>query len=365
MLMTTGERDDRPVPERRMSRVETWIVVALLILACLQCTRAIFFQNVSWVDLHLYAEGRERMPFQGRVAMMPLLRAAGESRYMGLIAAAIDREARHQVGRRGLECAEPFSPEKLASLLAGTLCTLLAVAILFARGRSFGALQWLPAVIFLGVLYASYAARYEEAYWYPYDLPHMLIFGAACLCLLDGPLWMFFPLFVLDLPMRETSVFLIVVAVPVLVRRWRLPKAMPALAVMAALWLAVHLAITRAFAQNASETGSRLTLNLKNLALPLHWPQMASALGFLLIPVLLGRARLPDRYRWFLYWMLPCLLVTAWFGMLIESRIYLEWTMPIAYLASLELMNFIHSETPICAEATSLAEKRGAFGGVI
>ena len=246
-----------------MSRVETWIVVALLVLACLQCTRAIFFQNVSWVDLHLYSEGRERMPFQGRVAMMPLLRAASESRYMGLIAAAIDREDRHQVGRRGLACGEPFSPEKLASLLAGMLCTLLAVAILFARGRRFGALQWLPAVIFLGVLYASYAARYEEAYWYPYDLPHMLIFGAACLCLLDGPLWMFFPLFVLDLPMRETSVFLIVVAVPILVRRWRLPKAIPALAVMAALWLAVHLAITKAFAQNASETGSRLDVKFE------------------------------------------------------------------------------------------------------
>ena len=91
----------------------------------------------------------------------------------------------------------------------------MSVAILFARGRRFGALQWLPAVIFLAILYASYAARYEEAYWYPYDLPHMLIFGAACLCFLEGPLWMFFPLFVLDLPMRETSVFLIVVAVPV------------------------------------------------------------------------------------------------------------------------------------------------------
>jgi hypothetical protein len=88
MLMTSGERDDRPVPGRRMSRVETGIVLALLVLACLQSTRAIFLQNVSWVDLHLYAEGRERMPFQGRVAMMPLLRAAGESRYVGLIAAA-------------------------------------------------------------------------------------------------------------------------------------------------------------------------------------------------------------------------------------------------------------------------------------
>jgi hypothetical protein len=40
---------------------------------------------------------------------------------------------------------------------------------------------------------------------------------------------------------------------------------------------------------------------------------MASALGFLLVPVFLGRARLPVQFRWFLYWMLPCLLVTAWF----------------------------------------------------
>ena len=348
-----------------MSKVQTSVVVVLLVLACLQCTRAIFFQNVSRIDLRQYAAGQERMPFQGRIAMMPLLRAAGESPTMRAIAAAIDHEDQQQHGPGCAQCTEPFSPEKLVSLLAGTLCTLISVAILFALGRRFGALQWLPAVIFLAILYASYAARYEAALWYPYDLPHMLIFGAACLCLLEGPLWIFFPLFLVDLPMRETSLFLIVVAVPFLVRRWKLPRAVLTLFVMAALWFAVHLAIAKAFALNPSETGSRIVLNLKNLALPLHWPQMASALGFLLVPIFLGRARLPIRFRWFLYWMLPCLLVTAWFGMWIESRIFLEWSMPIAYLASIEILNLCDSQAITRSESANVARKQDVVGGGI
>jgi hypothetical protein len=332
------------LPAKQLSKATNLVVIALLVLACLHCSRAIFFQNVSWIDLHAYSIGQERKPFQERVAMMPFLRAAGSSPLMQKAAAAIDKEDRHQLGRAPLDAAEPFSAEKLASVLIGMVCSLIAVAFLIRMGRKFEGLYWLAPAIFLVILYVSYAARYEEAYWYPYDLPHMLLFGAACLCLFEGPLWLVLPLFILDVPMRETSIYLVLIAAPFFAQRWKWKVAAAALVGMAAYWVVVRLAISRAFALNDSETGSRLLLNLKNLALPLHWPQMASALGFLLIPVFLGRSYLPMPMRRFLYTMIPCLLVTAWFGMWIESRITLEWSMPLAYLATLELLGYMRQE---------------------
>ena len=154
-----------------------------------------------------------------------------------------------------------------------------------------------------------------------------------------------FPLFAVDVPMRETSIYLVLIAAPFFVERWNWKRAAAAFVGMSAFWLAVRLIIGRAFALNDSETGSRLLLNLKNLALPLHWPQMASALGFLLLPVFMGRAHVPLRLRRFLYTMVPCLLVTAWFGMWIESRITLEWSMPLAYIATLEFVAMVREQS--------------------
>ena len=342
--MTTQEERSEGLPAKPQSKATNLVVIILLVLACLHCSRAIFFQNVSWIDLHAYSIGQERKPFQERVAMMPLLRAAGSSPFLQKAAAAIDKEDRHQLGRAPLDAAEPFSAEKLASVLTGTICNMIAVALLLRMGRKFNRLYWLAPAIFLVILYVSYAARYEEAYWYPYDLPHMLLFGTACLYLLEGRLWLLFPLFALDVPMRETSLYLVLIATPFLVQRWKWKTAAVALVSMAAYWVIIRLAISRAFALNDSETGSRLLLNLKNLALPLHWPQMASALGFLLIPIFLGRAYLALPLRRFLYTMVPCLLVTAWFGMWIESRITLEWSIPLAYLATLELVAFMRGQ---------------------
>jgi hypothetical protein len=167
----------------------------------------------------------------------------------------------------------------------------------------------------------------------------MLLFGLSCLCLKEGQIWPVFPLFALDVPMRETSIFLVIVAGPFLHKHYKRGIVAITLFTMSAYWVAIRFIISKVFYLNTSETGSRLTINLKNLALPLHWPQMASALGFLLVPIFLGREYLPGVMQKFLLLMIPCLLVTAWFGMWIESRIFLEWSVPVAYLATVEIAN--------------------------
>ena len=67
---------------------------------------------------------------------------------------------------------------------------------------------------------------------------------------------------------------------------------------------------------------------------------MASVLGFTLLPIWLSRRRLPANYRIFLWSMLPCLAVTVAFGIWIESRIAIEWSVPCALFAATEFVHF-------------------------
>jgi hypothetical protein len=324
----------------------TWksiVVIAILCLAGIHCSRSIFFDNVSWINLHDYAYGRERSPFQERVAMMPVLRIAADS--PALRAASDSINLRRKLDP-GMERAEVMSPEKLASIASGIASTLLAVAVLLLYGRKLGALYYLPAALFLVIVFASYASRYEAAYWYPYDLPHVFLFGCATMALLEGPIWLIFPLFVIDTVVRETAVYLIAVAAWPLARAFRWPRAVLALSAMFLIWAAIRLTIVHHFAGNASETGLRVGLNLTNLMHPTHWPQIASMLGFLLVPVWMARANLDFDQRVFLWLMAPCLICTLAFGVIIESRIALEWAMSVAFLASVELQRHFESYAP-------------------
>jgi hypothetical protein len=93
---------------------------------------------------------------------------------------------------------------------------------------------WLVWSLTLAILFACYAARFEQPLWYPYDIPHLVMFGAAViLILLDNPLGFLAALSV-DAFIRETSIFLIFVAAVIQFRsrRWSL-----ALAAGSAVWL--------------------------------------------------------------------------------------------------------------------------------
>src|ERR1700738_3651530 len=121
------------------------LILILLLLAGAQCTLAIFYNNVSYMNLKLYEAGRERNPFQERVAMIPLLRLAGDSPPLQRAAAFLDAHDRRYPGRTGPDCAEPYTPEKLACVLVGLLSMMGALAVLAALGRRHTArVWWLP-----------------------------------------------------------------------------------------------------------------------------------------------------------------------------------------------------------------------------
>ena len=268
--------------------------------------------------------------------MVPFIRLVRNSWVAHQFAARIGPRER----RNGQE--RIMSGEEAACELAALLSMMGALAICSWYGfRHCYKVWWLTPVIFLGIMYASYAARYEHGLWYPYDFPHLLIFGAACVCILTERPRAFFVLFLIDLPFRETSIYLILLSLAFTVRRLSKRQAVLTASCMFLCWLAVRLAIVHRFHGNPSEMGGRMIRNLKYAVAPGDTPTVLSALGFLLIPVWLAKKRLNAVARWFLWLSLPCFLITFYFGMLIETRIFVEWTIPFAVLATQELISYL------------------------
>jgi hypothetical protein len=295
----------------------------LLLCATVHCVLSIFFVNLSYLKLSDYAAGISALPFQRRLLMIPYVRWAQSSH---LMQAAARRFAKN------LNQNEPMTAAKFACMALGIvlLCglglfTLRASAKLGLRHR------WLLWAMLLVVLYASYAARFEQALWYPYDVPHLVLFGAATLFLLNDEPLPFAAIMAVDVFLRETSVFLIGIAFLVHFRstRWRVTAVLTA-----ALWgvsrlLGQHLYPANPFEPNA--------VPWYRMAAPWHWPQLLSIAGFLWIPVLLGRHYLSPRQRLTLYGATAAMLLTFFFATWNETRAWAEWSVLFAALAALEL----------------------------
>jgi hypothetical protein len=73
------------------------------------------------------------------------------------------------------------------------------------------------------------------------------------------------------------------------------------------------------------------------MAAPWHWPQVFSIVGFLWIPVILGRNALNGMQRVVLSMASLCMLASFFFATWNETRVWIEWSMLFAALASVEL----------------------------
>jgi len=307
----------------------------LLLLATIHCAASLFFVNYSYLDLKAYANGSERMPYQGRMGMMPVLRLAEHSPEFLAMTARVDRSlAAHQ-----RSAFKSVSVEELASMIAGLVSLLAAVSVAAVYGwKRFRSAWWLPPVLLLGMLYVTQSARYETTLWYPYDLPHAALFGTACVLVIEGAWVPVLLLFLADIPMRETGIFLVPVCLAVGWARGQMRQAATVSALMLAAWIPFRLYVRHRFAANPSELGIHWHSTLGVILNPVHWPQIASAFGFLLVPLCLANAVLSRVQRAFMAGALPCLLVTLGFGVWPETRIFGEWLLPAAVLLTAEAM---------------------------
>jgi hypothetical protein len=326
------------------------VICLLLALGGVHCTLSIFYDNEGWLDLPRYAAGAERNPYQERVAMVPLLRLAEKS--PRIIRWAHWLEQRDQ----RLNSHVSVSPEELVSLIVAVGCVWAALLVCCFYGRErMPQLWWLPAALMLAILYVSYAARYEHALWFPYDLPHMFLFGTACACLLMESPWWALLFFTLDVPVRETSIYLVPLSFCLTGRRMSRKHVLGLACLSLAIWAAIRIPILYAYRHNPTEVGSRVMRNLHALAYPADWPTLASSIGFLLLPVWLGRRHLNATARAFLWLTIPCLAVSSYFGILIETRIFVEWTIPFALLAATEAASLVPSAAAPASREEAIA----------
>ncbi len=334
-----------PARPRPLGRRD-WLIVFLLALATIQTARADFFVNDTFLDWRQYALGRAPLPYQGRVLLMPLLRWAGDSRTMQHIT-----ERYASTVRIGTLYYEPITVEKFVSLLLGlaSLAAMMLVAFWWSRRRALDP-WWLPNVLVLLIMGVTVALRATTNYWYAYDLPHATLFGIGAILALEG----FWPAmllcFALDVPLRETALFSIVMLAPVFFVQQRDPRSRwvrtaALVAGMGVYWGIVRLLIARHFAGNVNETYPRLSQNLHELVYPHHWPQLFSAGGYLAILIWLERRRLDRVERMLLYGCAACVPITLWFGVWTETRVWMEWTLPLAALASVESIGWMRTRT--------------------
>ncbi len=341
--MRSGQLPEKPAPAgttRRFGRRD-WLIAFVLLLATIQCGRADFFVNNTFLDWHAYAMGQAPLPYQGRAGLMPIFRWAENTPSVRHVA-----ERYANTVRIGTLYYEPVTVEKFMSLVLGlvSLAVMMLVATWWNRRRGIEP-WWLTNALLLVVLAVTMTLRATQNYWYPYDLPHAALFGIGAMLALEG----FWPLmllcFAFDVPLRETALFSILMLLPVFLveqpGRPRWGKAALLFGGMAVYWGLVRLAIARHFAGNLNLTYPRLSQNLHEILFPHHWPQLFSAGGYLVIFVWLERRRLVQRDSMLLYGCVLCVPITLWFGVWTETRVWMEWSLPVAALAAAEAASWL------------------------
>jgi hypothetical protein len=314
----------------RKTFTNTVVPALLLLLVTMHCVFSIFFVNVSYLDLAQYAAGAAPLPFQRRLLLVPFVRWGQGVRWLHALSL---RWVLH------VPQYEPMTAAKMGCMLLGVVAVSAVGLLAMVRAPWLGIkTRWLPWALLLVVLYASYAARYEQPLWYPYDLPHLALFGAATVFLLTDEPWLFLACFCVDAFVRETSVFLLLVVAAV---HWRQRRWQVAALVGLLVWdwgqiLARHLYPDNPTVLNA--------VPWTHMIAPWHWPQMFSLVGFLWVPVWMARRWLSAEQRRALYAASVCMAVTFFFATWNETRAWSEWSVLFAVLVAVCVEKKVSSE---------------------
>lgn len=308
-------------------------VFLAFVFATAQFVRSYFIVNQPYLNASSYESGNAKMPYQARILMAVVMRHARSSAGMASIAARL----------RG-----PLHEPDVLSLL---LVNLLSLAMIAVVVRAFyrhlcpgGRLSSMPYFLVLWMASATYIVRFQQAIYFPYDLLAAALFTVCIYLCYRRRYLLLLPVFVLACFNRETIVMIVpLVLVNLFVPDTDAPrlsvfrmKEIPVVALMAAIWVVIYIHFRHVYAGNQTELGSRIHENLRVLASPQIWPQIASACGFLLpVPLLFWRLIPQPRLRFY------TLLIPAWIavmcvvGLLGESRIFGELIGFLAVLCTL------------------------------
>lgn len=334
-----------------------WLLFTLL--ACAHFSMLDLSRSPQFLNLHLYANGAERLPYQGRILMAWLLHSMdGVLGHVMAHPAMVARLA--QVSTHvPLRLTQPYVlPLVITSFISMLVAVLAARASLLHLTGSKAFASW-AALLTLYMAYFNLLTVYGLAYTLPYDIPSLAFFSVGVWLVLTRRYWVLLPVFILGTLNRETYCFMTVflalytwfeerLQTDTRSRLLALSRVAPHLAIQAALWLVIRLWIRHHFLQNPIDHDAangffifQYRHNLKLIANPGQWPLFLSLFGFTLPFVVSG-------YRWIGNLGLArsvMAITTLWFvammtiGTIVEVRIFDELTAFFAPALGLILWN--------------------------
>ena len=339
-----------------MGRLNKSLLVAINTLATVQFVWCYLWLTRPYVNTELYSLGRERMPFQGRLMMMPVMWWAHRSSALVWLA--------RPFGLSRFWFPRDVRPEVLVQAAVGVLCVGVAgwcTAEIYWASSSRGVLTPFVYPLFLCVCAATYVMHTVQNFRFIYDLPSLAFFSVAMYLLYFRRHWAWFAaLFLVATVNRETTLLLLPLFVinegfdgfQFRASRILRVRVMAICAALGSAWAGWQVVIRHIFARNVSEFYPRFNWNLKSMIAPLAWPQMLSACGYLLLVVCILRKKIPDgRLRTWL-WIVPIWLGFMFtFGILIETRVFGE------------LIPLVVCSTCLIAEEMIVARLRSSAGG--
>jgi hypothetical protein len=312
-----------------MSQKKKITLMVVYVVATIQFIWCYLWLTRPYVNTLLYEEGRERMPFQGRVLMMLPMRWAHQSGVLWRIA--------EPFAKSRFWFPKPVAPEVLVQAVIDVLCLLLTGYLTTKIYQASSRRRLLTPTVYpllLVVCGATYVMHTVQNFRFLYDLPSLTFFAAAMYLMYFRRHWIYFVgLFVLATINRETTLLLLPLYMlngavedgrlqwPLVLRARTLRVVVP----LMLLWGTWQIFIRHEFAQNVSEFYPRINWNLKSLVVPQAWPQLLSACGYLLLFVVVMRRRINDPRLSAWLWLLPMWFVFMFvYGILIETRVFGE-----------------------------------------
>jgi hypothetical protein len=337
---TTPAVRRKPSPEKLQAERERFVAVAMCALATLQLAWFYVICVPGYLYLPWYEQGRERMPFQGRMLMEYVLRWAHSSSVCNSLAAF--------VASKNLWKPSGVLPEDLVEFVVDAIA--IAVAGLVARDlyRLYSKTQRFLALVYplvLVMVAATYCLLSSHYFHFVYDLPSLALFaGGLWLIARRKNILLFMALFVVATINRETSIFLLYFLLASAVvdgervdwRRMLSVRAGAVALVLAAFWVVWHVWVVRHFAGGLTESERHIGGNVATILWPMMWPQLFAIAAYMIPVVLLFRhGPRPLELR---LWMgvLPLWAVFMFvFGMMFEIRIFGELIPLLACMTAL------------------------------
>jgi hypothetical protein len=296
--------------------------------------RAAVSQNTNFIELKSYTELKVPTPFQNRILMAYVIRGATHNHTFLRVYDAIFHKT-------------VDTPENLVVILTDCVCLLLMLPVTLALRDRFHPpplTSWFTPLLMLLVVAFTYVVRYEQRFTMPYDFLSLLLYNVGLLAILDRRGWLMLAVLALATPNRETVVFLIFVWFWL---EWRAGRRISAIAYSVAgfaICMAWRVAIGRLIHSPHQPYFLPWDNNIKGILLPLHWPQLFSAFGYLAIPMWMLRGYITDR-RLRDVWIstVPFIVGAMVVGVWRETRIFGELSALVAITFAIQVEQLLPS----------------------